>query len=113
MGGYWKIINKTSAVTIVLLKDTPENILTRITFYDSDSHPISRSLTDREKSFYLREIKRDIAYFSRSFQRAHISVDIAGCSSDEASHKIKDTLTLPQPREQGKSKAIVRGTSIR
>jgi hypothetical protein len=53
-------------------------------------------LTDFEKRFYLREIKRDITYYSRSFLRAHVLVDIAGCCPDEASRKIKDALT-PAP----------------
>ena len=93
MGGYWKIVKTTQAATIILLRDTPENILRRITFYDIDSRPLARTLTDREKSFYLREITGDIAYFRRSFQRAHIAVDIAGCSADEASRKVEDALT--------------------
>jgi hypothetical protein len=42
---------------------------------------------------YLREIKRDISYFSRSFRRAHISVDITGCGPDEASRKLREALT--------------------
>ena len=92
MGGYWKIVKTTQAATIILLRDTPENILKSITFYDIDSRPLARTLTDREKSFYLREITGDIAYFRRSFQRAHIAVDIAGCSADDACRKVKDAL---------------------
>lgn len=100
MGDYWKAVKATQAATIVVLMDTPENILGRITLYDLDSRPVSRALTDYEKSCYLREIKGDIAYFSRSFQRAHFSVDIAGCSADEASRKIKDALTRDRLRER-------------
>jgi shikimate kinase len=93
LGGYWKVVNETRDATIVVLRDTPENILRRITFYDIDSRPVQQNLTDREKGLYLREIKRDIAYFSRSFRRAHVSVDITGCGPDEASRKIRDALT--------------------
>ena len=100
LGGYWKVVNATRDATIVVLRDTPEHILKRITFYDIDSRPIRRSLTDRETRLYLREIKRDIAYFGRSFQRAHVSVDIAGCRPDEALRKIKDALTLRLPTEE-------------
>jgi shikimate kinase len=60
------------------------------------------NLTDLEKTLYLREINGDIAYFSRSFRRAHVSVDIAGCSPEEASRKIRDALTtalLKDPSE--------------
>jgi len=89
MGGYWKVVGKA-----------PENIVRKITFYDIDSRPIRRSLTDRETRLYLREIKRDIAYFGRSFQRAHVSVDIAGCRPDEALRKVKDALTLRLSTEE-------------
>ena len=70
----------------------PENILKRITFYDVDSRPIQRTLTDRERRLYLQEIKGDIAYFRRSYKRAHIRVDITGWSPEEASLRIKDIL---------------------
>jgi shikimate kinase len=98
LGGYWKVVNGTRDVTIVVLRDTPENILGRITFYDIDSRPLHKRLTDRERDFYLREIVRDIAYFNRSYRRAHVSVDIAGCGPNEASRKVRDSLT-PAPSE--------------
>src|SRR6516225_9149139 len=100
MGGYWKVVGKARDASIVLLQDKPENIVRKITFYDIDSRPIRRSLTDRETRLYLREIKRDIAYFGRSFQRAHVSVDIAGCRPDEALRKVKDALTLRLSTEE-------------
>lgn len=92
LGGYWKVVKHTRDATIVVLRDTPENILERITFYDIDSRPVQKSLTACEKHLYLREIKGDIAYFSRSFRRAHVSVDIAGCSPAEASSRVRDAL---------------------
>lgn len=96
MGSYWKVIKDRRDAIIVVLRDTPENILNRIAFYDIDSRPVQKNLTDREKAIYLREIKRDVAYFNRSFSRAHVSVDIAGCSPDEASRKVRGALT-PAP----------------
>lgn len=102
LGGYWKVVNGTRDATIVVLRDIPENILRRITFYDIDSRPLHKRLTDRESGFYLREIGRDIAYFNRSHRRAHVSVDIAGCGPNEASRKVRDSLTpspLKDPRE--------------
>jgi hypothetical protein len=95
-GRLLEVVNETRDATIVVLRDTPENILKRITFYDIDSRPMQQNLTDREKGLYVREIKRDIAYFSSSFRRAHVSVDITGCGPDEASRKIRDALT-PAP----------------
>ena len=92
MDHYWKVIKKTAESTVVVLQDTPENIVKRITFYDIDSRQIQRNLTERERRLYLRQIKRDITYFRRTYQRAHITVDIAGWSRDEASLRVKDTL---------------------
>jgi shikimate kinase len=96
LGGYWKVVSKTKDATTVVLRDTPENILKRIIFYDIDSRPLQKHLTDRERGLYLREIELDIAAFSRSFGRAHVSVDIAGCSASEASRRVRDALT-PAP----------------
>jgi shikimate kinase len=93
LGGYWKVVSETKDATIVVLRDTPENILKRIIFYDIDSRPLQKHLTDRGRGFYLREIERDIASFDRSFGRAHVSVDITGCSADAASRKVRDALT--------------------
>jgi shikimate kinase len=45
MGGYWKVVNKTQDAVIAVLKDTPENIFKRMTFYDVDSRPIQKNLT--------------------------------------------------------------------
>jgi shikimate kinase len=103
LGDYWKVVSETRSATIVVLRDTPENILKRITFYDVDSRPVRKSLTDREKRLYLREIKRDITYFSNSFRRAHVSVDVTGCSPDEASRKVKDALTPAPFKDEGEA----------
>jgi shikimate kinase len=92
MGGCWKVVKGLRDAKIVVLWDAPENILKRITFYDIDSRLVQMNLTDSEKRFYLREIKRDIAYFRRSFCRAHIRVDVAGCSPSKASRKVRDAL---------------------
>ena len=97
MGAYWKVVSKAQHATIVVLKDTPENILKRITFYDIDSCPIKRNPTDREQSLYLRQIRKDITYFNRSFQKAHSCVDITGSGPDEAARKVSDALTLARP----------------
>jgi shikimate kinase len=92
MDNYWKVIKKTAESIIIALQDAPENILNRITFYDTDSRPIQINLTAADRRFYLQEIKRDIAYYRRTYKRAHIAVDISGWSPGEASLRIKDLL---------------------
>jgi len=65
MGRYFRALKKAGG-TIAVLTDKPENILNRITFYDIDSHPIEKQLTQREKLLYLREIKKYITYLSKN-----------------------------------------------
>lgn len=91
MEGYWREVKKAKGVTLALTDD-PENILKRIVFYDIESRPIQRTLTDKEKRYYLGEIKKDITYFGKSYKRAAITVDIKGCNPDEAAHKVKSAL---------------------
>jgi shikimate kinase len=92
MDAYWRVV-KTVKGAIAVLQDTPENILKRITFYDDDSHLIDKTLTDREKRHYLREIKADMTYFRRTYRRANLTVDIAGLGPEAAAQKVKDMLT--------------------
>lgn len=91
MDNYWRVV-KSAKGAIVVLQDEPENILKKITFYDIDSHPIQKNLTDREKRLYLREIKEDITYFRRTYRRAHVAVDIAGLGPEDAARKVKDII---------------------
>src|SRR5262245_35089095 len=99
MRGYWKVVKTVQDPMIVVLDDTPENILKRITFFDDDSQPIQKTLSDREKRLYFKDIKEDIAYFRFSYRRAHLWVDIAGCDPDDAALKVKDAVTrIPLPR---------------
>ena len=77
MDSYWRLL-KNSGATIVVLVDSPENILNRIVFYDLDSKLIDRRLSEKEKGLCLKEIKGDIAYFGRTYRRANMTVDIAG-----------------------------------
>lgn len=58
------------------LKDSFENILDRITFYDKDSNPIRLTLSELEKVKYLRKIKADYNFFKNSYKCADFEIDI-------------------------------------
>lgn len=58
------------------LKDSFENILDRLTFYDKDSNPIKEILNESEKGKYLKEIKADYNFFRDSYKRADYEIDI-------------------------------------
>lgn len=91
MDNYWRVVKKARG-TIIVLTDTPEDILQRITFYDIDSRLIEKHLTEKEKRLYLREIKKDITYFRRTYARADAEVNISGLDSEEAALKVKGLL---------------------
>jgi shikimate kinase len=87
MGGFWQVIKKTGGLKIVLT-DRPENILSRITFYDIDSNLIDNQLTEKEKKLYLKEIKKDMSYFRKSYHRADCWIDIAGHGVEGSARKV-------------------------
>ncbi len=91
MGGYLRVIKK-SIGAIIALNDKPENIVERIRFYDIDSKPIMKCLTSREKSLYCREIKKDITYFRKSYERSHLQIDISGLNIKQSAIKVLDAL---------------------
>ena len=91
MGAYLRAVRKSKG-TIVVLNDKPENILERITFYDTDSKPIKKRLTPREKRLYLKAIKEDITYFRKTYERAHIQIDISDLCVGDAASKVQVVL---------------------
>ncbi len=91
MDNYWRLVKRENG-TIVILTDDATNILKRITFYDKDSNLIEKHLTEKEKTLYLKEIKKDFTYFNRTYKRADISVHISGLGPEQAAEKVKAML---------------------
>jgi len=91
MSYYWRVVKKSDGITIVLF-DKAENILKRVTFYDKHSNRIQKTLSKEERMFYLKEIKKDMAYFRTSYIRANIWVDISGLDIVQSSLKVKEEL---------------------
>ena len=87
-GSYYKIIRKAQCFTIVL-RDTPENILSRLTFYDIDSNLIKVRLTELIRSRYLKSIKEDTRYFNKFYKKTDIEVDISGLTIEDSAQKIE------------------------
>ena len=107
MEGYLKVLKKSSGITVAL-NDKPKNILARITFYDIDSKPIEKELTAHEKRLHLREIKKDITYFRKTYERADLHVDISGLDIEQAAVKLKEALEVidKAASEHGKSEQL-------
>ena len=93
MGGYLRAV-KSSAGLVVALWDEPKNILERITFYDIDSRRIDRRLDPHEKRLYLKEIKKDMTYFGKTYARAHLRINIAGLDVEAAARRVKESVEV-------------------
>lgn len=92
-GAYLRAVRKSGGVTIAL-NDRPENILARISFYDIDSKPIEKDLTPDEKHLYQRQISKDIVFFRKIYERAHLQVDIAELDIEQSAAKVKEALDV-------------------
>ena len=95
-GGYLAVIKKTQGLKVALL-DRPERILDRLVFYDGDSRPMAKHLTDEERPRYLREIKQDISYFKKSYTRADLQVSIEDRDVEQAAHHLLAQLQAYRP----------------
>ncbi len=88
---YLRVIRKLPCVTVAI-EDKPKNILERITFYDIDSKLIDKHLTDEQKRLYLREIKKDITFFGKTYERADLHADIAGLDAEAGAEMVEALL---------------------
>lgn len=76
---YLKIYKKNKEkkdLISIHINDSFENVLDRLTFFDKDSNPISKKLSDSMRKRYLQEIKADYHFFRDSYNRADIKIDI-------------------------------------
>ena len=76
----YKKHKKKMEIVSIHIKDTPENILSRLTFFDKDSKPIEEYLDESKKKRYLRKITADYNYFKDSYERADLQIDIKDIS---------------------------------
>jgi len=104
MGGYLRAIKKSTGISVVLT-DEPENILERITFYDIDSKLVEKNLTVDEKRLYLRDIKKDITYFRKPYERADLRVDISGLDYNQAARRVKEAVEALEKSRKKKQKS--------
>ena len=98
---FLRVVRRVPGVTVAV-HDAPENILGRITFYDIDSRRIEKHLTEEERILYLKEIKADISYFKRSYERADLRVTITGLDPEASAAAVDARLGryLSAPRRR-------------
>jgi shikimate kinase len=90
----YKKSSKVSGNTFISINitDKPENILKRITFYDKESRLLDVNLSDREKAFYYKELKKDITFFKKFNSRADYEFCVDGLTLDKIPGKIIEFL---------------------
>jgi shikimate kinase len=54
-------------------------------------------LTDKERALYLKEIKKDITYFKKSYTRADRQVSIEDMDVEQAAHHLLAQLKAYRP----------------
>jgi len=91
MGPCWRLVKKSGGTTVVLTDDAI-NILNRITFYDKDSNQINKNLSEEDNLYYLKEIKKDITYFNRSYKKADIKINISRAKRRSSRYKSKSDI---------------------
>jgi len=72
----YKKHKKKKEIISIHIKDKPENIVNRLTFYDIDSNPIVEIFDESKKKRYLRKITGDYNYYANSYERADLQLDI-------------------------------------
>lgn len=83
-GSYYKIIKKHPDVLIIVLKDKAKNIVERLTFYDDESKPIYNVVNENNKHLYYEDVKKDIEYFGRTYNRAKIQFNLQGMNANDS-----------------------------
>lgn len=85
---YLSVLKRFKDRVVVAVSDSPQNILSRITFFDVDSGPMHVELDDRLRRHYLDEIEKDLAYFGRTYRGAQVQVDIGGLDAEAGASRI-------------------------
>lgn len=112
MGGYLRAIKKSTGITVAL-NARPENVLERITFYDIDSNLIEKDLTAEEKRLYLREIKKDMTYFRKTYERANLRVDISDLDPQQAARRVKEAVNaFDRSRQESEESKQIDGEGL-
>ena len=104
---FLRVVRRVPGVTVAA-HDTPENILERITFDDIDSRRIQKHLTGEERILYLKEIKADISYFKRSYERADLQVTITGLDPRPAPQPSAPGWAVPERAAKAPAPRLVR-----
>ncbi len=89
---YSRFINdiiKDKDILAIQIQDKPENILKRLVYADEEDkiYPINISNIE-EQEYYLKDIKKDIAYYKKIYGKIENKFDINGKLPEEATKEL-------------------------
>ena len=81
---YYSIIKKHPDVLTIAIKDKAINIVERLTFYDDDTKPIYDVVNKDNKHLYYEDVKKDIEYFGRTYNKAKLQFNLDGMNANDS-----------------------------
>lgn len=76
---YFSRLLEDENILAIELQDKPENILKRLVYADEDDNVFPLEITtEKERKYYLSEIKKDITFFKRTYAKITNKFDMNG-----------------------------------
>lgn len=85
---YYAIIKKHPDVLTIALKDKAKNIVERLTFYDDETKPIYNVVNEDNKRLYYEDVKKDIEYFGRTYNKAKMQFNLNGMNANDSAEAL-------------------------
>ena len=76
-------------VLAIELQDKPENILKRLVYADKDDNVFPLEITtEKDRKYYLSEIKKDITYYKRTYAKIKNKFDMNGEAPETVTERL-------------------------
>ena len=77
-------------ILAIELQDKPENILKRLVYADEDDNVFPLEITtEKERKYYLSDIKKDITFFKRTYAKITNKFDMNGEDPETVTERLK------------------------
>lgn len=95
-----EVLNKNDILAIEI-QDDAKNILKRLVYSDENNNEIPIQMnTKREIQYYLNEIKADINYYERVYEKIENKFDVNGKLPDEATENLLKYINILKNSEE-------------
>ena len=95
-----EVLNKNNVLAIEI-QDEPENVLKRLVYADENDNvfPIQMN-TEKEKQYYLNDIKADIKYYEKVYEKIENKFKINGKLPNEATDNLVRYIDIIKNRKE-------------